>query len=220
MENSVAAKDGDVAAEVVASAENPVTATGPTKSDETDSASVTAEEAKTPTVDGKSEAVDRDDVITTKVAVDDKNCGSNATSVEVSDLSEAMASTSISTSRQDDIEQSQAEDKEQQQKQVTIPEKENVITDNTNVDSDVSVKTPLEADEEATSTAGGFEDAREYIDDEEDCNERDQSNVTHQEHISATESCGEEELLEDDEAAREEGGEVSNKFNTFFVLFS
>lgn len=212
METSVGAKDADVTAEV-ASPENPVTVTGLTKSDENNSASVMAEETKTPSVDVKT-VVDSDDVVTTKVAVDDKNCSSNTASVEVSDLSEALASTSLSTSHQDDIEKSQGEDMEQQ-KQVTMPEKENVIIDNTNVDSDVSVKTPLEADEEATSTVGGFEDAREYIDDEEDCNERDQSNVTHQDQTSAAESC-EEELLDDEVAG--EGEEVSNKFNTFLYF--
>lgn len=213
MENSVGANDVDVAAAAeVVSAEKPATAAGPSKSDENDAPPPPDQTKGPPAVDGQPVA-ERDDVVPAAVAgADDKDRPSRSAPGDVDDLNDAMASTSISTAPPDNVEQSQGGDvTNEPQKQVAAVEKENVASANANVDSDVSVKPPPEHGREANSTVAGFENAREYNDDEEYCVERDQNNVTRQDHVSAPESCGEEEL-DDEEAAEEgeEGAEVSN----------
>lgn len=120
-------------------------------------------------------------------------------------LNLAMASTTISTPEVDETAQKQPETVSDQlptqPTAITVPEE--TVEGSTDADPDASVKLSG-ADEEANSTIGEFEDAREYVDDDDDRVKEDHIE-SQQEHSPDGDSC-DDDVAEDDE---EESKEVS-----------
>lgn len=131
------------------------------------------------------------------------NATSNNLKVEEDQLNTAMASTTISTNEVDEIKQNQDETVlDEQQKPVTgMLEKEIVINENSDSNLDISL-TKSEYDEIVDSTidSGGFEDAVEYIVDEEENSvvKKQPQDVIQQENAPDNESCPQQEVEEGD----------------------
>ncbi|XP_026819656.1 probable serine/threonine-protein kinase DDB_G0282963 [Rhopalosiphum maidis] len=119
--------------------------------------------------------------------------------VEEDQLNTAMASTTISTDKVDEIKQNQDETAlDEQQKPVTATvEKEIVINENSDANLDISIKSKSEYDEIINSTIGsGFEDAVEYMNnDEEDSVVKEQPrDVIQQENVPDNETSSQQEV--------------------------
>jgi len=133
----------------------------------------------------------------------------NSVSIEDDKLNEAMSATTISISDTEEIPQHSVEgslDEQQKQEKSTTVIKENLITDNKNVHLDTSMKV-LGQDDEINSTIGGeFEDAQEFINNEDHIDKEQQQDVNKEECV-VSKSCGDEELPNDNDAE-----EVSNEY--------
>jgi len=152
--------------------------------------------------------------VSNETAITTVNATSNNLKVE-DQLNTAMASTTILTDEVDEIKQNQDETVlDEQQKLVTgIVEKEIVINENSDSNLDISL-TKSEYDEIVDSTIGsGFEDAVEYIvDDEENSVVKKQpQDVIKQENAPDNESCPQQKVEEGDgeDDSSEENKDVS-----------
>jgi len=155
---------------------SPVTATDLPDADEIASESVSATtETKPSTVDGEPVVVDCiTTAFTTETAVDVNNSNSNSASVKVDELNVAMASATISTTNNYDVKQNQGQiDLEDSQVSV-ITHNENVIVDN------VSINQNKQGEELNSTIISVYEDAHEYI---------DEDNCVKKEDISTNDEC-------------------------------
>jgi len=139
----------------------------------------------------------------------------NATSNKEDQLNIAMASTTLSTNEVDEIEHNLGDtvlDKQQKPVTATV-EKHTVISD---INLDISLKTKSESDEIHNSTMGSvFEDAVEYIiNEEENVNEQPQD-VIQEENVPNDESSLQKEVEGGDgeKDYDEETKDVSNNSN-------
>lgn len=144
---------------------------------------------------------------TVTLAEIDKNDNHNIVSAVDIELNAAMAKTKIST---DEIIHDQGgANINEQQKQVTVVKENDINKANVNLD----IKITENHGEEVESNTG-FEDAREYAEDEDDYAERRQDqDDNHLERVPDGGSCGEEELLEDEEDLERDDEEVSIDLN-------
>jgi len=157
--------------------------------------------------------------VSKETAITTVNDASNNLKVEEDQLNTAMASTTISTNEVDEIKQNQDETVlDEQQKPVTgMLEKEIVINENSDSNLDISL-TKSEYDEIVDSTidSGGFEDAVEYIVDEEENSvvKKQPQDEIQQENAPNNESCPQQEVEEGDgeDDSSEENKDVSITF--------
>lgn len=147
--------------------------------------------------------IPQENAVETITADISKNISSDSAFVEDSDLSTAMASVSISTSDSDILKQDQSESNvEQQQNHITATIENN--TDNSHVSSDAPEEISLKPGEETESVVhDNFVEAHEYAEDEDDNVQRNQVSEDNLERVPDGGSCGEEELLEDNDADEE-----------------
>ncbi|XP_001952339.1 transcriptional regulator DEF1 [Acyrthosiphon pisum] len=122
----------------------------------------------------------------------------NATSNKEDQLNIAMASTTISTNEVDEIKHNLGDtvlDKQQKPATATV-EKDIVINETSDINLDISLKTKSESDEIYNSTMGSvFEDAVEYIiNDEEDNVQEQPQDVIQEENVPDDESGSQQEV--------------------------
>ena len=147
------------------------------------------------------------------------NTNSNNPKFEEDQLNIAMASTTISTNEVDEIKHNLGETvlNEQQKPLTAMVEKEIVISENSDINLDISIKSKSEYHDINNSTIGsGFEDAVEYIiNDEEDSIIKEQlQDVIQQENVNDDESCSQqEEGGEGEDDYGDEINDVSNNLN-------
>lgn len=144
----------------------------------------------------------------------------NTTSNKEDQLNIAMASTTISTNEVDETKHNLGDtvsDKQQKPAIATV-EKDIVIDETSNINLDISLKTKSESDEIYNSTMGSvFEDAVEYIinDEEDNVNEQPQD-VIQEENVLDDESSSQQEIEGGDgeeDYDDEETKDVSNNSN-------
>jgi len=169
----------------------------PNADEENAPASVVVTETKAPSISNEASEVDSESVAPSVVVAVDKNTGIDFVTIGDDELIVAMSSATISGADGCD---------ESRRKQTAL--KETVEQDNANSINSAFVKSSG-VDEEANSTIGEFEDAREYIDDDADnvekkleCDERSQASV------HDDESSGVDEGLENNEENSEDVKEV------------
>lgn len=197
MESNGGAKDDDGVAAVSAADPAPAVDNKPNADEENAPASVVVTETKAPSISNEASEVDSESVAPSVVVAVDKNTGIDFVTIGDDELIVAMSSATISAADGCD---------ESRRKQTAL--KETVEQDNANSINSAFVKSSG-VDEEANSTIGEFEDAREYIDDDADnvekkleCDERSQAS------IHDDESSGVDEGLENNEENSEDVKEV------------